>query len=175
MAVHSRLEAMAVDAINEYLEASASCLNATKPDGGCLGYPATLLLFCVTNALGVYLASDAVMIDGRPHKLSRGPFRVLNHQCFGLSLTGKQIDQLADSYRNRLAHNAIIEFGSCLVRGPHDGAPFIFTSPTSVGINVISFYGLVSTAWERFPKDRIKSWADQYSKSKLERMMKETT
>ena len=59
MAVHLSLDALAVEAIEENLAVSAHCLFFVKQDGGCHGYPATLLLFCVTDALGVYLAGRA--------------------------------------------------------------------------------------------------------------------
>jgi hypothetical protein len=119
---------MAVEGIDEYLTAAHMCLDHRKPDGGCLGYPATLLLLCVVNALGTYLTGDDAMIDGKLVRITRGePFRVLNHDCFGLNLSGKEIKLLEGSYRNRLAHNAIIERGSSMAPS-NEEPPFVFQS-----------------------------------------------
>src|SRR4051812_49746465 len=99
---------MAVEAIEEYLATAEMCQAAKKTDGGCLGYPATLLLFCIVNALGCFLCGDTVQIDGRTQKITKGePFRVLNHDIFGLNLESVQIKLLEKAYRNTLAHNAI--------------------------------------------------------------------
>ena len=114
MAQHSSLEEMATAAIDEYFQAVAYCLSFRTADGGCLGFPAALLLFCITDALGNWLRTDKVMIDGRSQKIGNCPFRVFNHECFGLQLTGKEISFLEKYYRNRLAHNALIEVGATL-------------------------------------------------------------
>jgi hypothetical protein len=154
---------MAVEAINEYIEVSEHCLKAKKSDGGCFGYPAALLLFCVTNALGVYLRGDNIQIDGRTQTIPRGePFRVLNHPIFGLDLKGAQVDLLEECYRNKLAHNAIIEVGAVLIHAPGQlSRPFIFTSNQVQVINLDSFHRLVAAAWEKFPRNRIEAWAKQ--------------
>lgn len=157
MTLHKSMASMASEVIGEYIRASQFCLEFRKLDGGCLGYPATLLLLCVTNALGSYLSGEAVTIEGKSQKITQGePFRVLNHQLFGLQLTHKQIKLIEHSYRNRLSHNAIIERGSFLLP-TQAGAPFIFSGKgmlTRVG----SLYQLVSEVWARFPKEQITLW-----------------
>lgn len=165
MAVHENPGRMAMEAIDEYFTASENCLRFRKPDDGCLGYPATLLLFCVINALGICLHGDSVTIDGRLQTITPGePFRILNHECFGLGLSHKEIKLLEESYRNRLAHNAIIDVGSFLLPRSDD-PPFVFESG-QVGIKVFSFHQLVVRAYSRFPKERIESWAKQLQNSK---------
>ena len=59
MAQHSSLEEMASAAIDEYFQAVAYCLSFRTADGGCLGFPAALLLFCITDALGNWLRDEA--------------------------------------------------------------------------------------------------------------------
>ena len=163
MALHKDFATMAVEAINEYLEVAESCLNARKSDGGCLGYPAALLLFCVTNAFGVYLCGDNIQIDGRNRTITpREPFQVLNHAIFGLDLRGTQIKLLEQCYRNKLAHNAIIELGAVLIHAPGQlPHPFSFAANQVQVINLHSFHRLVATAWEKFPRDRIHTWSKQ--------------
>jgi hypothetical protein len=165
MALHENLGSLARETIDEYLIASQNCLSFRKPDGGCLGCPATILLFCIVNALGVCLSGDTVTIDGRSQKIKeREPFRILNHECFGLGLSQKEIKLLEHSYRNRLAHNAIIDIGSFLLP-QSDNPPFLFKSG-QVGIRVFSFHKLVAQAYSQFPKERIESWAERFQNSK---------
>ena len=166
MALHASFYTMATEAIDEYLQASEDCLNFAKRDSGVLGYPATLLLFCVANALGVYLSGESITIAGRPQKITaKEPFRVLNHECFGLRLDHDQIKRLEKVYRNALAHTAIIDLGATLVAHV-DGPVFIFRR-NGVRINLQSFQKLVAAAWSQFPKERIKSWAERHHKFRL--------
>jgi len=108
MGQHTQPWELAQEAVEEYLAVARSCVASTKPDGGIYGYPATLLLFCVVNALGNYLRGDHVVIDGKAEEITKGePFRVLNHPLFGLKLHREQIKQVELAYRNPLAHKAI--------------------------------------------------------------------
>lgn len=150
---------MAKEAIEEYLQTSAYCLGFVKAHGGCLGYPAALLLFCVTNALGVFLKGDVVTIDGRPQRITdREPFRVFNHDIFGLQLSSERIKLLEKRYRNKLAHNAIIGIGTFMTRAIGPTPPFIFGGNKSQQIQSIQldpFQQLVENAWKKFPKERL--------------------
>lgn len=92
MALHPNAASMTIEAAEEYLLTAKICLDYEKEDGGCLGYPATLLLCCVVEIMGEYL------IGGKE------PFRVLNAPCFGLKLNeATQIKKLEKWYRNPLA------------------------------------------------------------------------
>jgi hypothetical protein len=150
MAIHQEPAGLSVEAIDEYVRASELCLKFRKSDGGCLGYPATLLLFCVVDALGGYLSLD------KRNNIPKGePFFVLNHRCFGLTLTKDQVKRLEWWYRNGLAHNAALPPGTGLTG--EDGPPFEFAANDDpVMIRVFSFHGLVSEAWERFDKSLIR-------------------
>jgi hypothetical protein len=149
MAIHQKPAGLSVEAIDEYVRASQLCLDFRKRDGGCLGYPATLLLFCVVEAIGRYLALDKL------NKIRKGePFFVLNHLCFGLTLTPDQIKRLEWWYRNGLAHNAALPTGTGLTG--EDGPPFDFAANGDpVKIRVFSFHRLVKQAWEAFDRSLI--------------------
>jgi hypothetical protein len=146
MAIHSEPAALSAEVIQEYLVTVDLCLQHRKSDGGCLGYPATLLLFCVVDALGGYLALD------KGNDIPKGePFRVLNHPCFGLTLNTDQIKRLEWWYRNGLAHNAALPPGTCLTGEP--GEPFEFAgNGDPVKIRVFPFHRLVERAWMAFAK-----------------------
>jgi hypothetical protein len=149
MAIHQQPAGLSVEAIDEYIRASALCLDFRKPDGGCLGYPDTLLLFCVVDAIGRYLA-----LEKMSNIPKREPFFVLNHSSFGLTLTPEQIKRLEWWYRNGLAHNAALPPGTGLTG--EDGPPFEFAvNGDPVMIRVISFHRLVSQAWLHFAKSLI--------------------
>lgn len=149
MAIHQEHAGLSVEAIDEYVAASELCLNFRKSDGGCLGYPATLLLFCVVDALGGYLSLD------KRNKIPKGErFFVLNHPCFGLTLTKDQVKRVEWWYRNGLAHNAAIPPGTGLTA--EEGPPFEFAANGDpVMIRVLSFHRLVRQAWEHFDKSLI--------------------
>jgi len=149
MAIHEEIDSLSIEAIDEYIIASGLCLNFSKSDGGCLGYPAILLLFCVVDAIGGYLA-----LDKKYKFLKNNPFLVLNHSCFGLSLTADQIKHLEWWYRNGLAHNAVIPPGVCL--SSEDGEALEFTgNGDPVKIRVGALHRLVSDAWKQFDKSLI--------------------
>ncbi len=157
MAIHENQWTMAIAVIDEYLRTSQLCLEETKPDGGCLGYSATLLLFCVVNAMGTYLGGDGIVIENKEQQITKGePFRIFNHPLFGLDLTQQEIKQLERSYRNALVHSATIEAGAMLFA--LDGeVPFEFISG-HVWIRLCSFHRRVEAAWALFPKQRIEAW-----------------
>jgi hypothetical protein len=144
MALHSNAATLTIEAIEEYLATARYCLDVVKPGtGGCFGYPATLLLFCVVNAMGGYA------IRGNE------PFRVLNTPCFGSNLTPTQVKQLEKWYRNLLAHNGMIAPGTILTPET-EGEPFEFSKagePTLIRVKL--FYALVLKAWAAFDKTLI--------------------
>jgi len=79
MAIQKSLPELSAAAIEEYIELARLGLQVVKPEGGCLGYPGTLLLLCVIDALSNHL--------GFPEH----SFGALNHPIFGLNLTKVQI------------------------------------------------------------------------------------
>ncbi len=166
MAIHNNLSTMAIEGINEYLAASQICLRHRKADGGCLGYPAALMLFCVVNALGNYLSGDAIVVETKKRKVTRRePFLVLNHGYFGLGLKHTEIKTLEKSYRNALAHTAIIEPGAALL-ALDDDPPFCFPEIGVVEIRLCAFYRHVARAWDKFPKERIDQWEKARTRAK---------
>lgn len=151
MAIHKDVAQLSIEAINEYLLGADLCLKYRKSDGGRLEYPATLLLFCVIDALGGYVSHDES--SGIP---TSEPFHVLRHSCFGHSnLTIPQIKKLEWWYRNGLAHNGALPAGTCL--SAEEGEPFEFaTNGDPMKIRSVPLYRLVEAAWKQFDKSRIQ-------------------
>jgi hypothetical protein len=144
MAIHPNTNSLTVEVIEEYLDVAKMCIDARKPDGGIYGYPATLLLFCVINALGANLLK------------SNEPFQVLMHEPFNCKLSNGQVKKLETWYRNLLAHNGMIAPGVCL--SPQDtGEPVHFDQGEPVLIRVKALYNLVRAAWEHVDKSSLDS------------------
>jgi hypothetical protein len=144
MAIHPNSNSLTVEVIEEYLDIANLCIITKKPDGGIYGYPATLLLFCVIEALGTRLHKD------------KNPFQVLREPPFSCTLSFDQVKNLKEWYRNPLAHNGMIVPGICL--SPEDsGAPFTFSSNQPVLIRVKPLYDLVHGAWRQLSKGKLNS------------------
>lgn len=79
MGIHPNVNSLTVEVLEEYLDIAKHCIATKKGDGGIYGYPATLLLFCVIDALGNCLISG------------KEPFRVLKEAPFNCKLTIRQI------------------------------------------------------------------------------------
>jgi hypothetical protein len=127
-----------IEAITEYLRTAEICLHTRKPDGGLLGYSATLLLLCVTDAIGHRLTTEG----------GHTRLKVLNCPDFGLALTEPQIKDLTQRYRNPLAHNGLIDPHVAL-SADTVGEPFEFEAGKLKTIRVPVFYDLVLRVWAR--------------------------
>lgn len=132
MAIHQNTVDLSVEAIDEFIALASLGLEVQKPDGGCLGYPSTLLLFCVIDALNNHL------------NFERYAFLVLNDPIFGLALTVDQRELLAVWYRNMLAHNAMIAPGVALTL--EEGEPFEWANNEPIKIRVKPLFKLVEAA-----------------------------
>jgi hypothetical protein len=144
MALHPNSASLSAEVIDEYLTTVENCLAYRKPDGGCLGYPSVLLLFCTVEALGNYLGPK------------KHPFRVLNCRSFGLALQPGQIEKLIVWYRHLSAHAGMIAPGTYITPDA-DGDPFEFLPDGEpFKIRVIPFYKMVKAAWDAFDKRLLK-------------------
>lgn len=148
---------LAEEAVQEYLDTAKDCLDYRKPNGGCRGYPAALLLLCVVDALGRFMPEETVPVDNKTEQIGGKSFRVLNHPYFGLSLSDTTMKHLKDSFRHTLAHNGLPLPLAYLNGEPHDDA-FVFHA-NQVEIRLVPFYNLVQSAWVNFDKTRIEKWA----------------
>lgn len=139
MPVHSDLQSLSVEAIEEYLAVANYCVTTTKANGGIYGLPALLLLLCTVDAL-------TVNSGGKEHTLQQ-------ITCV-MPMKDKQLKSLREWYRNLLAHQAVIAPGTML--STVDGPPIEFNSngePTY--IRVIPFYKAVRDLWESFDRSTL--------------------
>ncbi len=114
MVIYSKTEDMLKDSIQEMLEAAILCVNFSKKDGGCLGYPAAILLLSIVAVIGSYYEGDKnykIMINGKEKYIKGNTFQhfyILNSEYFNLDLTENFIKKLYDNFRSLLVHNAVI-------------------------------------------------------------------
>ena len=142
MPIHQNLSELSVSVIEEYIELTRIAINTTKPEGGCFGYPALLLMLCVIDAISNHL--------GHPEH----SFGALDGKVFDLNLNRSQTKKLKVWYRHCLAHNAMIAPGTMLSAEPN-GNPIEFLNAEPVKIRLIPLFRIIEHAWKSFDKTLI--------------------
>lgn len=135
MAIHSDIEGVSRESVQECLDAAKTLLQTRKPDNGVMGYAALVLLFCVVDAIGHHL--DVGIGDTR--------LEVLNDPRFGLPQRITDFAPLKKWYRNPLLHNASIVSG-VLITAHENGPPFELDAPP-IRIRVNEFCRYVEAGW----------------------------
>jgi hypothetical protein len=143
MAIHRNLTDLSAEAIDQYIELARLGLESENSERNCLGYPSTLLLFCVIDALSNHL-------DYPEHS-----FGALSHQIFGMRLTAAEIKRLKVFYRNPLAHNGMIAPGTILTNEA-EGDAIETANGEPIKIRTKALLRSVQNAWSAFDKDRLK-------------------
>jgi hypothetical protein len=151
MAIHTHPRDLFFAAVEEYLKASELCLRYRKDDGGVLGYPATLMLCCIIDAMNNNLKRS------EKRKLAGGEFKILRHVSFGLNLTEERFHKiqqsLGDWFRHKLAHQLVIVWNVALEAEGTDTLPFGFSDLGDFDtIYVLPLYRLVEKAWRSIDK-----------------------
>jgi hypothetical protein len=129
MAIHTSLSSLLLESVPEYLEVAGHCLRRKKVNGGVYGFPAALLLLCITDTIGSYHRGDQsfrVFVDGADCFIngdSAKHFYILNSSYYCQSLSRKQIEKFYDYYRCLLAHNASLP-NECSLRLNDVAEPF---------------------------------------------------
>lgn len=131
MTVHHSADRMVAESLPEYITAADFCVNYSKANGGCLGYPAALLLFAVVDALGSFHRANQkfnILIDGKNTIIRKKEdhFIILNSKYYQLSLSKKEVALLQNNYRHPLAHNSLLMPDSMLDIGDGKTSPFEF-------------------------------------------------
>jgi hypothetical protein len=110
------------ESLKEYLKVAEYCIQFRKgPEewgaagaGGCYGYPAAVMLFCIVDAIGSYHRGRKefkVLIDGKEKSIKNDGsqyFYVLNSKYYNQVLSKSDIERLYGNYRSLLIHNAAI-------------------------------------------------------------------
>jgi len=177
MALHITPSSMLKESLRETLEAAKYCADYRKTDekwgefktGGCLGFPAAILLFSLIDTIGSYYRGNEdfeILIDSENSKIERDGwqhFKILNSEYFNQNLTEEFIRNLYSKFRSYLAHNSVLGKNAVMIQ---DNASwneelkgksfFIGTRVSGEEVFVISIkelYDLCEKAIEKFLKD----------------------
>jgi hypothetical protein len=159
--LHADTASMLGESLVEYLITAESCVGFVKDAswgqnqlGGCLGYPAAALLFCIADTIGSFHRGDAgfqVEVDGATVSIASAQqhLRVLNSAYYGQALSGADLNRLRDNYRNLLVHNAALAPDHFLLKDPANPAPFPHDG-AHLCVNVSAFAHISRHAVESF-------------------------
>jgi len=113
------------ESLEEMLEASKYCVEYSKSSpqwdkyrtGGCLGYPAAILLFSIVDSMGSYFRHNTdikIIINGKSSKISSSGwehFKILNSKYFSQSLSTDFLKILYHYYRSSITRNGVLATG----------------------------------------------------------------
>jgi hypothetical protein len=143
MAEHRTIKDLGCEVMEDFLMAAGICVETRKTYGGILGYPATLILLAVTDAIGHGL--DVGSGDTRLAVLQHPSFSEKLAK-FGQDLSSRHVKNLTQWYRHMLAHSGLIAPGVALTP-EREGAPFGFTGEELTSIRVPVLYQLIRDVW----------------------------
>jgi len=165
MPIYNDEISMMKDALKESLLAAKLCIDYKKGNDnwsttGCLGFPGSILLFSMADAIGSYYRGRnefKIKVNGslRAIKKPTEHFFILNSAYYGLTLEKEIIDQIYESYRCKLIHNSLLPQNHFLDIGNELDAPFV-TDETEdkrkypIKVNLLPFYKISEKAVNRF-------------------------
>ena len=158
------------EALNEVLEAVEQCILYRKKEHeqwadssfpGCLGIPASILLFSIADAIGSYHRNNGfkVVIDGKLQAINNTAkhLYVFNSKFYGYQeLTSVELNVLYYNYRSILTHNLGLPGSHILILDP-TGNKLIEKKQGAQNdnwvLNLNVFFKLTKTAVEIFLPD----------------------
>jgi hypothetical protein len=168
---------MLKESLDETLEAAKFCSDYKKTDqkwgdfatGGCLGYPAAILLFSIIDSIGSYFRKNdeiEIIIDRKKDRINAAGwehFKILNSKYFNQSLSSDFLKKLYTKFRSCLTHNSVLGSetlmipNNTLITPKVQDQPF-GTTKDSAGqsiyvVSIKELWDLCSQAIEIFKKD----------------------
>lgn len=131
MAIHDSSHSMIKESLSEYVQIARYCITTEKQNRGVFGYPGALLLFAIADAIGSFFRGNGsfqMMVDGGQKNIRKASehYFIFNSEYYGLSLSGKEIQQLVTNFRNPLSHNSLLAPDSMLTVLSNEASPFVF-------------------------------------------------
>lgn len=148
MAIHPTIQSMLRESLVEMFLVAQYCVEYRKDPKiwgsyGCYGYPAAILLFAITDAVGSYV------IGGK----TREHFNILaDINYYSLDLTKKEIDLVYEKYRSLLTHNAVLAINTLLDIGAEDDPVFEYNNDRPC-VNLLPFLLLTKKVILKFLED----------------------
>ena len=157
MAMKDNIKEMLKESFPEMLFAAKACIDFRKTDkvwepndgNGCLGYPSSIILFCIVDAIGSYCRDNdslEIMIGTSKEKIknSEEHFYILNSKYYNQNLSLEHIKTIYGEYRSHLVHNLAMPGQHILNIGNESDKVFDLKSKKQGGkfpfINLKPFY-----------------------------------
>lgn len=164
MSLHRNTEGMLKESLTEMLIAADVCIHYRKNDGGCLGYPAALLLFSIADSIGSYHRENEsikIKIDGKERTIDNDGFQhffIFNSKYYNLQLSEKMIKIIYNNFRSLLVHNSVIPENHFLtIDDPlnrpfceNDGFTYEITGATYPSVHLVPLYQATACALLNF-------------------------
>ncbi len=130
MAIHSDTASMLKESTLEMLYTANYCISYRKGSeweinqfGGCLGYPAAIILFSIVDTIGSFYEGNKnfkIQVDGKNQTINNNGFEhfyILNSNYFNQNLSGEIIKKIYQNFRSLLTHNLTLPPNHCLSIG----------------------------------------------------------
>lgn len=164
MSVMNKQNQQQKEAILENMLAIKYCLDFNKNEddllkidnGGCLGYPALILMSSVIDTIGSFFSGSKleIQIDGDKKKIETAAehFLILNESnLFNFSLSRKAIFDFYSCYRSTLTHNNSLPENRFLKKGESNSEIFEIDNDQKIhSISLIPLYEALCKAVTKF-------------------------
>jgi len=118
MAIHPNTASMLKESVIEMLFTAKYCIKYRKGSnwgsnqtGGCLGYPAAIILFSIADTIGSFCEGNKsfkIKIDGKDKVINSNNFEhfyILNSKYYNQNLDEIAIKKIYQNFRSLLVHN----------------------------------------------------------------------
>jgi len=162
MAIHPNTASMLKESASEMLHVAEYCINYRKDAqweanqvGGCLGYPAAVMLFSLVDMIGSFHEGDQTLqisINGQMKTIASDGYQhffILNSHYYELALTEDQIKIVYKNFRSKLVHNLAMPPEHTLSIGENETKSFEFQA-NNTRVNLKPFFDISKTAVSAF-------------------------
>lgn len=168
MAIHQNIPSLLKESLKELIFVADYCINYKKENpqwpneqvDGCLGFPASILLFSIVDAIGSYYRKDEdfiITVDGDDNKRIENDsfqhFYILNSDYYDKQgLSEEFIKKIYNNYRCLLVHNAALPVDHFLEIGNLDDKPFAVKTNNGKDIPVVKMVPFLNVSKEAVKK-----------------------
>lgn len=151
MPIHSSIQDMNRESVEEYLRVAEVLVRPSKVFGGPCGYVAANLLFTVIDAIGHHVN------EKQPGDTNNVRLGILNKFDHGHLLSEAQIRNLRDWFRNPILH-ATSPAPNAFLDVAEQTDVFTFDEKDQlVGINLEKLFAIVRDGWNKLSKDNLNT------------------
>lgn len=166
MAKHPNTQSMLRESLKEMIFVAEYCITYRKDAtwevnqfGGCLGFPAAIMLFCIADTIGSFYEGNGnfkIKINEQDKVIKKDNFQhfyILNSDYYRLNLSEEFIKIIYKRFRSSLVHNLTLSPGYSLSIESDDKPPFEIrenSDPNMVNVHLKPFLKMTQIAIEKF-------------------------